>query len=162
MITTEHINAVHASLWDDAIERHGDKFRVPSDEINRISTHTRALYVLQGWNGSGNPARYLSTYSIPTEVIAQVLAEYCNEIVDTDEIGTPRPRRADKYDALIEWSKQHIFEQFTTEQLVEQSGFSYPTTLKFLQDSPTFRKVKKGLWEVRDAEADRKSKKSSQ
>jgi hypothetical protein len=88
------------------------------------------------------------------------VAEYCNEIVDTDEIGAPRPRRADKYDALVEWSKEHVFEQFTTEQLVEQSGFSYPTTLKFLQDSPTFRKVKKGLWEVRDAEADRKSEKS--
>lgn len=162
MITTEHINAVHKSLWDDAIERHGDKFKVPSDEINRISSHTRALYVLQTWNGSGNPARYLSSYSIPTEIITDVVAEYCDEIVDADELGAPRPRRADKYDALIEWSKEHLFEQFTTEQLVEVSGFSYPTTLKFLQESPTFRKVKKGLWEVRDAEADRKSKKSSQ
>jgi hypothetical protein len=162
MITTEHINAVHKSLWDNAVERHGDKFKVPSDEINRISSHTRALYVLQTWNGSGNPARYLSSYSIPTEIITDVVAEYCDEIVDADELGAPRPRRADKYDALIEWSKEHLFEQFTTEQLVEVSGFSYPTTLKFLQESPTFRKVKKGLWEVRDAEADRKSKKSSQ
>ncbi len=69
-------------------------------------------------------------------------------------------KRADKYDALLEWAKDHLFEQFTTEQIVEVSGFSYPTTLKFLQESPTFRKVKKGLWEVRDADADRKSEKS--
>ena len=67
---------------------------------------------------------------------------------------------ADKYDALLEWASDHLFEQFTTEQIVEISGFSYPTTLKFLQESPTFRKVKKGLWEVRDADADRKSEKS--
>lgn len=69
-------------------------------------------------------------------------------------------KRADKYEALLEWAKDHLFEQFTTEQIVEVSGFSYPTTLKFLQESPTFRKVKKGLWEVRDADADRKSEKS--
>jgi hypothetical protein len=113
-----------------------------------------------GWNGSGNPARYLSTYSVPTEVIADVVAEYCDEVIDTEELLTPRPRRADKYDAMLAWSKDHLFEQFTTEQLVEVSGFSYPTTLKFLQESPTFRKVKKGLWEVRDAEADKKAEKN--
>jgi hypothetical protein len=160
MITIEQINDVHRSLWDDAIERHGDKFKVPFEEIHKISTHTRALYALMGWNGSGNPARYLSTYSVPTEVIADVVAEYCDEVVDPEELLTPRPRRADKYDALLTWSKDHLFEQFTTEQLVEVSGFSYPTTLKFLQESPTFRKVKKGLWEVRDAEADKKAEKN--
>ena len=69
-------------------------------------------------------------------------------------------KRSDKYDALLAWASEHLFEQFTTEQIVEVSGFSYPTTLKFIQESPTFRKVKKGLWEIRDAEADRKSEKS--
>ena len=160
MITTEHINEVHRSLWEDAVERYGDKFKVPSDEINRMSTHIRALYVLQGWNGSGNLARHLSTYSIPAEVIADIVSEYCDEVLDANELLTPRPRRADKYDALLAWSKDHLFEQFSTEQLVEVSGFSYPTTLKFLQESPTFRKVKKGLWEVRDAEADKKAEKN--
>lgn len=69
-------------------------------------------------------------------------------------------RRADKYDALLDWAKDHLFEQFTTDQLVEVSGFSYPTTLKFLQESPTFRKIKKGIWEIRDAEADKKAEKN--
>lgn len=160
MITAEHVNEVHHSLWADAIERHGDQFKVPFDEIRQMSEYTRALYVLMGWDGSGNPARRLSAYSIPTEVIAEVIAEYCDEVVDTEELLTPRPRRADKYDALLSWSKDHLFEQFSTEQLVEVSGFSYPTTLKFLQESTTFRKVKKGLWEVRDAEADKKAEKN--
>lgn len=160
MITIELINEVHHSLWGDAIERHGDKFKVPFEEIRHMSEYTRALYALQLWNGSGNPARHLSSYSIPTEVIADIVSEYCDEVVDTEELLTPRPRRADKYDALLAWSKDHLFEQFSTEQLVEVSGFSYPTTLKFLQESPTFRKVKKGLWEVRDAEADKKAEKN--
>ena len=119
-----------------------------------------ALYVLMGWNGTGSPARLLSSYSIPTDVIADLVEEYCDETVAVEELTTPRPKRADKYDALLGWAKGHLFEQYTTEQLVEISGFSYPTTLKFLQDSPTFRKVKKGLWEVRDAVADKKADKS--
>jgi hypothetical protein len=160
MITIEHINAVHKSMWEDAVERHGDKFKVPSDEVNLISQQTRALYVLMGWNGTGSPARLLSSYSIPTDIITDLVAEYYDETVAVEELTTPRPKRADKYDAMLDWAKGHLFEQYTTEQLVEISGFSYPTTLKFLQDSPTFRKVKKGLWEVRDAVADKKADKS--
>lgn len=77
------------------------------------------------------------------------------------ESSTPAlTKRSDKYDALLAWAKDRLFEQFTTEQIVEVSGFSYPTTLKFLQQSPTFRKIKKGLWEIRDPETDRKSEKS--
>lgn len=159
-ITSEIINGVHTKLWDEAINEHGDKFSVPFEVIHKISTQTRALYVLQGWNGSGAPARYLSTYSIPTEVITQVVAQYCNETVSEEEILTPRPRRADKYADFLDWTKEHVFEQFTTEQLEEVSGFSYPTTLKFVQESPTFRKVKKGLWEIRDADADKKAEKN--
>ena len=87
---------------------------------------------------------------VPSETMSLLLADNTQALT----------KRADKYDALLEWASDHLFEQFTTEQIVEISGFSYPTTLKFLQESPTFRKVKKGLWEVRDADADRKSEKS--
>lgn len=160
MITLEQVHKVHNDLWADAIERHGDKFKVPFNEIRIMGEHTRAMYVLMGWNGTGSPARLLSQYSVPAEIITYIVAEYCNEVVDIDELLVPRTKRVDKYDALLGWSKDHLFEQYTTEQIVEISGFSYPTTLKFLQESPTFRKVKKGLWEVRDAEADKKAEKN--
>jgi hypothetical protein len=58
--------------------------------------------------------------------------------------------RAGKYVAFETWAKSHDGEQFTTEQLVEVSGFSHQTTLKYLADSLIFTKVKKGLWEVRN------------
>ena len=95
---------------------------------------------------------------VPMRIIKMVPSETLAMLMDSNTQALNK--RADKYDALLEWAKDHLFEQFTTEQIVEVSGFSYPTTLKFLQESPTFRKVKKGLWEVRDAEADRKSEKS--
>lgn len=159
-ITLETIHGLHSRLWDEAVEEYGDKFSVPFEKIHEISQWTRALYVLQVWNGAGAPARHLSTYSIPTDIITQVVAQYCNETVSEEEILTPRPRRADKYADFLDWTKEHVFEQFTTEQLEEVSGFSYPTTLKFVQESPTFRKVKKGLWEIRDADADKKAEKN--
>lgn len=95
---------------------------------------------------------------VPMRIIRMVPSETLNLLLESNTSALTK--RSDKYDALLDWSKDHLFEQFTTEQIVEVSGFSYQTTLKFLQESPTFRKVKKGLWEVRDADADRKAEKS--
>lgn len=95
---------------------------------------------------------------VPMRIVRLVPSETLNLLLESNTSALTK--RSDKYDALLEWASDHLFEQFTTEQIVEVSGFSYQTTLKFLQESPTFRKVKKGLWEVRDADADRKAEKS--
>lgn len=95
---------------------------------------------------------------VPMRIVRMVPPETLNLLLESN--SSALTKRSDRYDALLDWSKDHLFEQFTTEQIVEISGFSYPTTLKFIQESPTFRKVKKGLWEVRDADADRKAEKS--
>ena len=159
-LTDDFINGVHRSLWDDASSTHGDAFSVPQDRVFYMSSYVRALHCLQIWDGRGKASRYLGMYGIPMDVIAEVVPEFCDETVEDGPVLAPAPKRADKYDAFLEWTKDHLFEQFTTEQLVEESGFSYPTTLKFVQESPTFRKVKKGLWEIRDAKADRESEKN--
>lgn len=162
-VTDNSIDSIHYKMWEEAIEQYGDKFKVPRDVAQRISDHTRALYVLQSWNketSKGSPVRMLVSYGIPESIINEVAPQYCGVKLDeeksvVDEVRTEK--RADKWDAFIKWANQHHFEQFTTEELTEQSGFSYPTTLKYLQESPTFRKIKKGVWEVRDAKADREA-----
>ncbi len=161
-ITESSIASIHNSRWADAIEEFGDKFTVPRDVSQSISDYTRALHVLHIWNrdgAKGSPIRTMFSYSLPDAVIAEVSNEYCGIQVDEDSVvdEVKTEKRADKWDAFLKWANQHHFEQFTTEQLQEQCGFSYPTTLKYVQDSPSFRKVKKGLWEVRDAKADRES-----
>jgi hypothetical protein len=161
-ITESSIASIHNSRWADAIEEFGDKFTVPRDVSQGISDYTRALHVLHIWNrdgAKGSPIRTMFSYSLPDAVIAEVSNEYCGIQVDEDSVvdEVKTEKRADKWDAFLKWANQHHFEQFTTEQLQEQCGFSYPTTLKYVQDSPSFRKVKKGLWEVRDAKADRES-----
>ncbi len=160
-ISPAHIQETHQELWKEAIEEYGDKFSVPFDVIYKISARTRALHVLQVWNGAGPAVRFLSAYGIPVDIVTEVLALYCNEEVDESDIGKPQPRRADKYDAFLDWTTEHVYEQFTTEQLVEQSGFSYPTTLKFISETANFHKVKKGVWELRDPKAEREKEKNS-
>jgi len=162
-ITESSIASIHNSRWADAIEEIGDKFTVPRDVSQGISDYTRALHVLHIWNrdgAKGSPIRTMFSYSLPDAVIAEVSNEYCGIQVDEDSVvdEVKTEKRADKWDAFLKWANQHHFEQYTTEQLMEQCGFSYPTTLKYVQDSPTFRKIKKGLWEIRDAKADREAK----
>lgn len=120
---------------------------VTVDDAIRMVTKAIAEHGRPAWIGYV-PMRIVKM--VPSETLATIMGNNVSAMT----------KRADKYDALLSWARDHVYEEFTTEELVEVSGFSYPTTLKFLQDSPTFRKVKKGLWEVRDAEADRVAEKN--
>jgi hypothetical protein len=55
--------------------------------------------------------------------------------------------RAEKYADFEEWSTRHEGEQFSTSDLVEKSGFSSQTVLKYLKTSTHFIKIKQGLYE---------------
>lgn len=162
-ITETHIDQVNAMMWQEAELKYGSKFKVPTEKVYAMSTKLRALYCLQGWDGKGSPVAHLVFYNIPEDIIADVVAEYCGVDLDVEDVQSElkTEKRADKWDAFLRWSKSHLFEQFTTEELTELSGFSYPTTLKYLQTSPSFRKIKKGLWEVRDPKADKENDKAS-
>ncbi len=147
--------------WETASKLYGDKFSIPKEERFKLGEHERALHVLLVWKREGekgNPARTLRTYGINESTTAEVLADWCDMAITEEEVADIKvEKRADKYDSFIDWTKDKLFEQYTTEALVEVAGFSYPTVLKFIQDSPYFRKVKKGLWEIRDPKADRES-----
>lgn len=149
--------------WETASKTYGDKFAIPKEEKFALGEYERALYVLLVWQREGekgNPARTLRTYGVSESTMAEVLADWCDMTITEEEVADIRvEKRADKYDSFIDWTKDKLFEQYTTEALVEVAGFSYPTVLKFIQDSPYFRKVKKGLWEIRDPKADRESEK---
>jgi hypothetical protein len=55
--------------------------------------------------------------------------------------------RAEQYADFEEWSGDHEGEQFSTQELVEKSGFSSQTVLKYLKTSAHFTKIKSGLYE---------------
>ena len=149
--------------WETASNKYGDTFSIPKEAKFALGEYERALHVLLVWQREGekgNPARMLRTYGIGESTMAEVLADWCDMTITEEEVADIRvEKRVDKYDSFIDWTKDKIFEQYTTEALVEVAGFSYPTVLKFIQDSPYFRKVKKGLWEIRDPKADREAEK---
>lgn len=149
-ITASLIDKVSDTMWEEALSKHGDYTAIPPSDHYAISETLRALYVLQIWEregSQGNPGKFLRTYAVNDSMVDGLVAKYVGKTAPAE---APSEKRASRYDAFIKWSRDHIDEQFTTEQLTEQSGFSYPTTLKFLQESPYFRKVKRGVWEPCD------------
>lgn len=58
--------------------------------------------------------------------------------------------RSGRYGAFEAWASQHQNETFTTAELVEVSGFSSATMLKYLKTSLLFEPQKKGTWRVQD------------
>jgi hypothetical protein len=129
-------------------EKYGSVFRAPSEEVRDNSERLRAFYVIQKYGGSIT-RHILSQYMIPPTIAEAVLNEVGSEGIA--EMGK-KVTRADQYKAFDQWASEHDSEQYTTEQLVEVSGFSYQTTLKFIEGNPHFHKIKRGLYECRDAE----------
>lgn len=147
--------------YKEGVERleakYGSVFRAPSEEVRDNSERMRAFYVIQKYGGSIT-RHVLSQYMIPPSIAEAVLAECGGDGVTTVE---PKVSRADQYKAFEQWARDHDREQFSTEQLVEASGFGYQTTLKFIDGNPYFHKIKKGLYECRDYTADREQAKKS-
>jgi hypothetical protein len=74
-----------------------------------------------------------------------------------DNAGRVTVKRVEKYQSIIDWTQEHLFEQVTPQQIMEVGDISYPTALKFIGDRPDiFRKMKRGLYELRDPKADRR------
>lgn len=162
-IDSSNISIEMADRWNAASEKNGGVLFIPKEERFSISEYERAMHVLCIWKREGekgNPARTLATYGVIESVILQIIADWCDMTIteeDLSEIGKTE-KRSDKYDSFIDWTKDKVGEQFSTEMLVEVAGFSYVTVLKFLDDSQHFKKIKKGLWEIRDPKAEREAK----
>lgn len=163
-ITNDALKLEMHERWGQVRKDYKDLWLAPSDVRFSNGEYERAMHVLLLWKNEGekgNPIRQLRSYGVMESVIVETISKWCDMTISTDDLAeiAKTEKRSDKYDAFIDWSKDKIFEQYTTEALVEVAGFSYPTVLKFLQESPHFRKVKKGLWEIRDPKADREAEK---
>lgn len=74
-----------------------------------------------------------------------------------ENAGRTFVKREDKYQSIIDWTQEHLFEEVTPQDIMEVGNISYPTALKFIGDRPDiFRKIKRGVYELRDPIADRR------
>lgn len=125
-------------------------FRMPTELWIDASNRLRAVAVAE-MNGGTLTKSLCSQYGLPQSVVGEL-----GFSVEPDEANE---KRSDKYKAFEKWAGEHDSEQYTTAQLVEVAGFSYPTVLKFIDGSPYFRKIKNGLYECRNEEMRRKQAK---
>jgi hypothetical protein len=144
----------HARLYAE----YNKKYKTPKeqyahwDERTKIAEIVRGLYILEIWQreGSvGNPSSTLRRYSLQgMESFTDKYLSHLEIEATALDMGSRMPRRQEKYDAFDKWAKENRTQEYSTEQLVEISGFSYQTTLRHLTESPLYTKVKKGLWRV--------------
>lgn len=163
MTTTIDADAVHQQMWDAAIAEYGSAYAVPRSHADHISEVVRGLTILKGWSSGPNAAlAELTSYMVREAAKVEVLAMLnLKTTVKQDDSALAVPAsRAARYRRLDDIAATNFAKEFTTEELMEQSGFSYPTILKYLKNSRCWRKAGRGRWEARNAISDRKYKKA--
>ena len=147
----ETLDLIHHKAWDKEIEKYGDAFKVPRDVSDLISERDRAMYVLLVWEArgqEGSAARFMNKYALRLGAQEWALKKFCEP--EDAVVPDHKPKRKELLRGFERWAAEHAFEQFTTAQLAEQSGFSQGTVLKYLKTSRYFTKLKRGLYEARD------------
>ena len=150
-ITTEMIQTENRDRWMELEQKWGNvNFGgpMPFEERNRVSKIIHGLYVLEKWDGNGSADRILSTYGIPLEVREYIIDKYCDGDEGAGVPPAPKTKIADKYKELDQWAFDHPLEQITPEGLVEISGLSYASVMKYLKTAVRYKKVKNGLYEA--------------
>lgn len=136
------------------IEAHGSVYKVPADEMAHLHEVLRAQAVLD-INPNEDPKSMMRRYGIAAKAAAEVLGDS----PDTFMVSR-KPKRADKYAAIITWCKENVGAETNVYQIAEVGEVSYSTANNFIKDRiDLFRKIKKGQYIVRDPETERATEK---
>jgi hypothetical protein len=107
-----------------------------------IATHGRPLWVAH----------------VPTNIREKVDPRWLASQLATAHRSPDTITRQDQYGDILNWCKHNLFAEVTLTQLQELSGLSAPTVRKFIESRmDVFRKLRRGVWEVRDPKADREA-----
>ena len=100
--------------------------------------------------------RLLWVAHIPKSTRDAVPVETMRELVRNAKWSTESAAKREGWGDLIMFCRENIYESVTVNDLTEACGLSIPTLRKFIADRPDiFRKIQRGLWEIRDPESDR-------
>ena len=107
-----------------------------------IVTHGRPLWVAH----------------VPTNIREQVDSQWLAQQLATAHRSPDSITRDDQYKDILNWCKSSLFAEVTLADLQQLSGLSAPTVRKFIESRmDVFRKLRRGVWEVRDPQADREA-----
>jgi hypothetical protein len=136
------------------IEEYGDASHIPKELLFLIGEEARFHYCVDT-QSTWTLTEVVRHYSIDKRVAALFIGE--DKATSAPE---RKQKRSDKYSAIFNYVDEHVFEQVTPAQIAEIGSVSHSTALKVIESRPDiFRKIKRGLYELRDAQADRKAQK---
>jgi hypothetical protein len=150
LIDLEQLEQEHKATWAELLKQYGNATHVPQELVFLAGEKMRAGYCINV--NTGTPIHEVfKHYSVDHRV--------WNHFMDEIPEAEKRVKRVDKYQGIIDWTQEHVFEQVTAQEIMAVGEISYPTALKFITDRPDlFRKIKRGLYELRDPKADRQAK----
>lgn len=95
---------------------------------------------------------------VPKPIRDAVPLDTMRELVRSAKWSTEGAAKREAWGDLMAYCRENVFESVTVNDLEEVCGLSIPTIRKFIADRPDiFRKIQRGVWEIRDPEADRKA-----
>lgn len=157
MLTQEQAELRYRNGVQALETKYGSPWRAPSELWRELSEELRAFYIIQK-HGTGTNKQILSQYMVPPSVATRILAECGHDgVAPTIQ---PKAKRANKYAEVYKWLNANAETLVTTKQLVDISGMSYPTVLKFIENNPQyFHRCARGTYKVRNPQQERKSEK---
>ena len=129
------------------------------DKINnfpqQLSVKEAIALVQKAMDEYGSP---MWAAMIPARIRRMVPQEKLGEMIADMKNGVAPAKRADKYEAIYAWASERVFEHISPKQIMEVGNISYPTALKLIENRPDiFKKVKNGVYEIRDPKEDRRA-----
>ena len=97
---------------------------------------------------------------VPQRVRQQVPTETLVYLLANARWATQTLAKADQQSKMEDWCMNNVFAEVTIADLMDVSGLSSVSVRNFIKDRPhLFRKLRRGVWEVRDPDADKEADK---
>ncbi len=137
------------------IAEYGNASNVPADDQRVAAEKLRAAYAIDANPDTPIP-QVFRVYTIDSRV-------WDLFVENPEEMKTERKlSRADKQAKVLNWAAANVGAKVDLTKLMEIGDIAYSMAKKIVEDRPdVFWKVKRGEFEVRDPEADRKADKEA-
>lgn len=137
------------------VVEYGDASSVPADDQRLASEKLRAAYCID-CNPDVPVLQVFKTYSIDSRV-------WSHFVENAEDMKLERKlSRADKQAKVLEWAANNVGAKIELTRLMEVGDIAYSMAKKITENRPdVFWKIKRGQFEVRDPEADRKADKEA-
>jgi hypothetical protein len=134
---------------------YGDASSIPGDDQRVAAEKLRAAYAINA-NPEMPVPQVFRVYTIDSRV-------WDLFVENPEEMKTERKlSRADKQAKVLNWAATNVGTKVDLTKLMEIGDIAYSMAKKIVEDRPdVFWKVKRGEFEVRDPEADRKADKEA-